>query len=164
MTRQEELKQVKTRQEDLVKQLNELKDQIAKQNEVIDSQNIKINSLNKKINYMSGQICQMKSEMIVTSHVSELLKQQLDDSVQYSRRNCLILDGVDVKNNENENSIIQDVKEILETEVKLEKEVINDIDRAHRIGPYNGDRQSIIIKFKSFSSRTRTYYKRKQLK
>ena len=76
-----------------------------------------------------------------------------DDNEQYSRRSCLRIHGVEVKENEDEDGIMN-VLEDCYSSVNLQFDV-KDIDRAHRIGlPYT-DKNSgkkvklIIVKFRS---------------
>ena len=87
---------------------------------------------------------------------------------QYSRRQCLRIDGVEVK----------DGIETPEEVVTLFKDFIKDarvtcpdfvIDRAHRVCPVyeNKDKKkmkSIIVKFNNFRIRSQFYEKRKNLK
>ena len=58
------------------------------------------------------------------------LSSEIDDLEQYSRRNCLVLHGVNESNNENTNEIIiKTFSEELGVEIKED-----DLDRSHRLG------------------------------
>ena len=58
------------------------------------------------------------------------LPSEIDNLEQYSRRNCLVLHGVNESNNENTNEIIiKTFSEELGVEIKE-----NDLDRSHRLG------------------------------
>ena len=61
------------------------------------------------------------------------LMSDVDDLEQYSRRNCLLLYGVQENENENANDIVlKTMSEELDIEIKE-----NDSDRTHRIGNRN---------------------------
>ena len=58
-----------------------------------------------------------------------------DDNEQYSRRSCLRIHGVEVKENEDEDGIMNELEDCYSS-VNLQFDA-NDIDCAHRIGlPY----------------------------
>ena len=84
-----------------------------------------------------------------------------DDNEQYSRRSCLRIDGVEIKENEDGDGIMN-VLEYCYSSVNLQFDA-NDIDRAHRIGlPYTDKNsgkkvKSIIVKFRSWKARQRFY-------
>ena len=67
------------------------------------------------------------------------------DNEQYSRRSCLLIHGVEVKENEDEDGIMN-VLEDCYSSMNLQFDV-NDIDRTHRIGlPYTDKNKNIKIK------------------
>ena len=76
-----------------------------------------------------------------------------DGHEDYSRRSCLCIHGVEVKENEDEDGIMNELNDSYSS-VNLQFDA-NDIDRAHRIGlPYTDKNsgktvKSIIVKFRS---------------
>ena len=111
-------------------------------------------TLKKEINELKGTIILLESQVLLSDNVTDTLKRSIDDTNQYSRRNCLILNGInaDVKDNLKEH-----VKDLISQDLKLEV-AAEDIDRVHRIGPVSDDKnQSTIVKFKSFTERTNVY-------
>ena len=117
---------------------NELKDEIIKKyDEKISEQNAKFEKL----------------ESITTIHKNTIdqFLIKYDDNEQYSRTSCLLIHGVEVKENEDEDDIMN-VLEDCYSSVNFQFDA-NDIDCAHRIGlPYtdrNSDKKvkSIIVKF-----------------
>ena len=82
-----------------------------------------------------------------------------DDNEQYSRRSCMRIQEVEVKENEDG---VMNVLEDYYSSVNLQFDA-NDIDRAHRIGlPYTDKNsgakvKSIIVKFRSWKARQRFY-------
>ena len=127
---------------------NKLKDEIMKK---IDG---KISEQNAKIE---------KLESIITIHENTIdqLLVKCDNNEQYSRRSCLHIHGVEVKENEDEDGVMI-VLEDCYSSVNLQFDA-NDIDRAHRSGlPYtdkNSDKKvkSTIVKFRSWKARQRFY-------
>ena len=83
------------------------------------------------------------------------------DNEQYSRKSCLHIHGVEVKENEDEDSIMN-VLEDCYSNVNFQFDA-NDIDRAHCVGlPYSDKNsgkkvKSIIVKFRSWKARQRFY-------
>ena len=127
---------------------NKLKDEIVKKSdEKISEQNAKIEKL----------------ESIITIHENTIdqLLVKCDDNEQYSRRSCLRIHGVEVKENEDEDGVMN-VLEDCYSSVNLQFDA-NDVDRAHRIGlPYTDKNsskkaKSIIVKFRSGKARQRFY-------
>ena len=127
---------------------NKLKDEIVKKfDEKISEQNAKIEKL----------------ESIITIHENTIdqLLVKCDDNEQYSRRSCLRIHGVEVKENEDGDGVMN-VLEDCYSSVNLQFDA-NDIDRAHRIGlPYTDKNsgkkvKSIIVKFRSWKARQRFY-------
>ena len=85
------------------------------------------------------------------------LEDQLDDPEQYSRRNCLLIHGVEEKPNENLENVVMDILDNKLPAGVLEKE----ITRTHRIGRKSTDKgnkhRPIIIKFLSYRQRKKVY-------
>ena len=104
---------------------NKLKDEIVKKiDEKISEQNVKIEKL----------------ESIITIHENTIdqLLVKCDDNEQYSRRSCLPIHGVEVKENEDEDGVM----------IVLQFDA-NDIDCAHRIGlPYTDKNSGKKVKSK----------------
>lgn len=71
------------------------------------------------------------------------LEQQLDDADQYSRINCLEINGIPESNQEDVTEVVKTIGSVLGVDVNAE-----DIDACHRLGPKNeGKRRGIIVKF-----------------
>ena len=104
-----------------------------------------------------------KFEWTITIHENAIdqLLVKCDDNEQYSRRSCLRIHGVEVKENEDDDGIIN-VLEDCYSSVNLQFDA-NDIDHAHCIGlsytDKNSDKKvkSIIAKFRSWEARQRFY-------
>ena len=64
-----------------------LKEQVIKQNELIEKLVKKVNTLEEHIVFLEGKLA-------VTETVNNLLEKKADDLEAYSRRPCLIVSGV----------------------------------------------------------------------
>ena len=82
---------------------------------------------------------------------------QVDKQEQYSRRNCLLVHGVEENRNEDTDILsINIINEHLELDIQP-----FDIDRIHRIGNKNKARKkgrAIIIKFTMYNSKKKSFH------
>ena len=137
------------------KQFIDLQEKVSKQEEVI-------NKLINKINLLEGKIIQISSEKEISSHINNVLQDQIDSLLQYSKRSCLILEGLPAKVNETSMDVEKSTKEILEKSFNADKNSIaNEFDKAHRLGPIFNGHQRVIVRFKSHSFPSKVYYSRK---
>lgn len=106
-------------------------------------------------------ISDLQNEVSVLNKKVATLEKQTDDQEQYSRRNCLLLHGIDEDQDESTDvKVINIVKDKLEIEISA-----SDIDRSHRIGKKSsGKKRPIIIKFARYNCRRRVYHNKKKLK
>ena len=113
-----------------------------------------------------------RSIAVIQNHVRELkeentiLRTELEDVQQYTRRPNLRLYGIPVEPNESSQTVLNKVKNII-TENGLEIPM-ESLDRGHRIGKKDVkdgvSRQAVIVRFTSFRDRTVMYRARKQIK
>ena len=92
----------------------------------------------------------------------DLLEKTSDDSEQYSRRNCLLVHGVEEQEQENTDNIVLNViKEHLDIELS-----VKDLDRSHRIGKNNSKSKCrpIVVKFISYNDRRKIFDNKKRFK
>ena len=87
----------------------------------------------------------------------------LDRQEQYSRRNCLLIHGIDEENQENTDEVVISV-----LKKEMDEEITHlDIDRSHRLGNRKLDKSKprpIIIKFSRYNVRARIFKNKKKLK
>ena len=84
------------------------------------------------------------------------LTNQLDESNQYSRRNCLVISGLKLNENDDTDQKIIDIA--AKMKIKEDKKITKkDIDRSHRMG------DKVIIKFASYNARDSFYTNRKEV-
>lgn len=120
-----------------------------------------LEKINMKFEQMEINLNLYVKEVTETKNKIEVLEKKLDETEQYSRLNNLRVYGVEELEEEN-------VEEVL---IKLFKNKMkitiskDDIEKAHRLGPYNENTQRpIFVKFLSFKVRTAIYNEKKILK
>ena len=87
----------------------------------------------------------------------------LDPQEQYSRRNCLLVHGMEENNNEDTD---QEIINIVKNDLG-EKIIIHDIGRTHHLGKRKLDNnvtQPIIVKFTRYNVRNKIFRSKKKLK
>ena len=134
------------------RQLNELTNSINEKFEELEKdkkeKEIKIKNLEEKVSLMSNKI--------------ETLEKSFDNQEQYSRRNCLLVHGIEEKEGE------QTDKVIIDTVVEKMNMAItsDDLDRSHRIGKKKEGNKSrlIIVKFSRYNTRHKIFSNKKSLK
>ena len=109
----------------------------------------------------------MEAQLALRDNTIELLKKSCDDQEQYSRRNCLRFIGIPLGQDEDKD-VRSTVRQCLTEMGVADAEV--DIDRAHRIGKPKKNaktgmvEQQVIVKFRSWSTRTKVYRARPKVK
>ena len=90
-----------------------------------------IKDLKEDVTYLKGKV--------------DVITADTDRQEQYSRRNCLLIDGIPEIKDENTDALAMEVVDT-KTVIKITQ---NDIDRTHRIGKSktNGRPRPVIIKF-----------------
>ena len=151
------------------KEFNDLQEKVLQQDLTIENlqekalqQDLTIDILLKKVNFLEKEIARVDAEKNVASHVSDILAEEADSLCQYQRRSCLILKGVPVKINESVDNVETSTKEVLTKKFGIDESTVNkDFDKAHRVGPKFGNKQDIIMRFKSHSCQDIVYKARK---
>ena len=137
------------------KQLEELKSSVEVMSDKFDEYEKDRKEKEKIINGLQNEVSFLKERI-------DLLEKKSDDSEQYSRRNCLLVHGVEEQEQENTDNIVLNViKEHLDIELS-----VKDFDKSHRIGKSNSKskRRPIIVKFISYNDRRAIFNNKKRLK
>ena len=110
-----------------------------------------INSLKQEVNGLKERV--------------ESLEKVSDDHEQYSRRNYLLIHGIEEDKDEVTDDIVVNMLQLWQVD-KLELEILKkDIDRSHRIGkPTLRKKRPIIVKFVRYNDRHKAYWNKKRLK
>lgn len=143
----------------------------SKQNiNIIEDQRKEIETLKKQVESLTNSVITIQYDMTIinskleiSSHVNDVLKSQVDELQQYSRRNCILLDNVPVKPKETTEDVEIIVQNILVDKFKCDKNNLTaEFDKAHRVGKkYDDNTQTIIVRLKSHSYRSNLYVNRK---
>lgn len=147
--------------------IDELKSLILEQGKIIANQQEEIKTLEEVYSKQNDRITVLESQVSVLQNSVKLLKRAEDNNEQYNRRTCLRIRGIAPAKDEVNASCLLKVKDVLkETGIEVPD---NEIDRAHRIGKPFVDQKgvqhhSVIVKFKSWNTRTDVYRARKKLK
>ena len=132
-----------------------------------------VEKLNKKVATLEDtveELLPLKEEIqklndinAVTSTVNKNLTKEVERLQQYSRRNCVILEGIPLKHSETISELEKVVKTTIKNEFKIEeKEITAEFDKTHRIGGVTRERkQRVIVRFKSHGFCQKIYSKRK---
>ena len=108
---------------------------------------------------------QLKSDLFVSQTVSKQLSKQIDNHEQYSRRNCILIDGLNITQNETANDVEKAVQTFLKNEVRIDVKIIKEeFDKAHRIGKAKNGKQSTIVRLKSHSIIEKVFRQKKEVK
>ena len=115
-----------------------------------------INSLKEKVDSVTKQNEELERQLVDQ-------EKRLDEQEQYTRRNCLLVHGVEEKNNEDTDQVSLD---IFNKDLNLEVSQ-TDLDRSHRLGKpraSGGKPRPIIVKFSRCNVRNSVFKNKKKLK
>ena len=138
---------------------------------LINEQNRQIENLNDKLTKQNSTISVLQNNVEVLNEQCSKLRKDIntkcDELEQYSRRQCLRIEGIVKPRKEKVEDVINLVKDCFaEADVDIPDTVL---DRAHRIGPVYKDQsdqniQGITVKSNNFRYRSMFYKNRKKLK
>ena len=109
------------------------------------------------------QVKNLQNQVSAMSKKIDEITKTADKQEQYSRRNCLLIHGIEEKQDEStDDTVIKVFKDNLGVDVN-----INEIDRSHRLGKPNENankHRPIIVKFIGYNMRSKVFNKKKLLK
>ena len=114
----------------------------------------------EKLDEQNAKIIELQSKIAIQDNGLQRLEIKCDNNEQYSRRSCIRTNGVQYNENDDINVIYKVEQFCNEIGVKFD---MNEIDRVHHIGKpvFDTDSKqkdrSVIVKFKSWESRTAFY-------
>jgi len=123
--------------------------------------NNKVDSLNDKVTKIESSLTQTEASLAISQMTSKTLRREVDRLQQYSRRNCIIVDGIPLSRGETPTNQQEKAFKTITTEFPDDDEVVTSLDKAHRIGPVKNGKQSMIIRFNKHSVVRRVYNRRK---
>ena len=137
--------------------------QLKEVNDPIKFVNEKFEELEVDRKEKEREIAELKSTINSLNVRLDKADRALDRQEQYSRRNCLLIHGIDEENQENTDEVVINV-----LKKEMDEEITHlDIDRSHRLGNRKLDKSKprpIIIKFSRYNVRARIFKNKKKLK
>ena len=133
---------------DLIRRVNEQDVLIKKL--VLDRQNDceRLENFTKRITQLEADQIETKSLMFIKDRVISLLQNRVTDLEQYTRRPSIIIKGIETKPNENLKEEVTKLINECDSDVTM-----NDVDKFHRSGERVGNKQELIVRFKSHSAK-----------
>ena len=124
-----------------------------------------LSDLKARVDSLEETVVKLDSKLAISTRVNEVLRTDLDRLHQYTRRSCLVIHGIPTNVSETETQVEEKVRTMIAKDLQLDdnttKDIITDIDKAHRIGKRNdNNQQAVIVRFKSHSKRTIVYRQR----
>ena len=145
---------MKTREQELLEKIQSLEKTVGKMEDTICK-------LSTKVNELETRVVIAESVTAVATITSGQLQKQLEIQEQYSRRNCLIIDGIKTMKEETEDKLQTHVTKVING---LVENASLELDKMHRIGARKNNSQSTIVRFKGHSTVKKVYDQRKQNK
>ena len=123
----------------------------------LNSLSQKFDDLDKDLKAKDKKISELEKHMNSLEIENKTLSEMIDDQEQYSRRNCLLLHGVDEEDVEDTD---QKTIEVIAEEMGVQ--LVKDLDRTHRTGKKSdGKSRPIIIKFARYNVTKKIYSNKK---
>ena len=130
---------------------------------LIEDQQKTTDKLVKRISTLEGKFHELEGRLLITQNVNQHLESMIDSQAQYSRRSCLVINGMAEPENESDDEKL--VLSRLKEETGIDEDVIQqNIDKIHLIGQPEDGKQRRIVKFTSDSFNERVFMKHKQRK
>ena len=137
--------------------------QLKEVNDPIKFVNEKFEELEVDRKEKEREIAELKSTINSLNVRLDKADRALDRQEQYSRRNCLLIHGIDEENQENTDEVVINV-----LKKEMDEEITHlDIDRSHCLGNRKFDTSKprpIIIKFSRYNVRARIFKNKRKLK
>ena len=129
-------------------------------------------SILKKLELLENKVCVLESSLEVSHQVNQVLRKEidnlteaLDNQEQYSRRSCLVIDGITPNKTESPEQLRDKIMNLTTNHLANQSvhpdDFIFDFDKCHRIGPIKDNKQTVIVKFRSNAFRGKLYKAKK---
>ena len=125
----------------------------------------RISSLEYKVETLENKVVVLESTLEVSQNTSHKLSAEVNNMHQYSRRNCFIVSGIPIKHGESTADLKRAIEKNVLKDVGVSKEFFDyEFDKVHRIGAADGDKQNVIVRFRSHQFPSELYYALKKIK
>ena len=109
------------------------------------------------------KIISLEKKVTIQDNVIKRLQIECDNNLQYSRRSCLRIHGIEIKDNESNKDMMDILKDCYES-VEVDFNPV-EIDRVHRIGKVFTEKdgrktKQVIVKYNSWDARKKCYQSR----
>ena len=126
---------MKTREQELLEKIQNLEKTVGMMETTIEKLSTKVDKLEKRVEIA-------ESVTAVATNTSGNLQKQLEIQEQYSRRNCLIIDGINTMKEETEEKPQTHVTKVIDG---LVENASLDLDKLHRIGARKTTRSPLLF-------------------
>ena len=110
----------------------------------------RISSLENKEETLENKVVVLESTLEVSQNTSDKLSAELDNIHQYSQCNCLIVSSILIKHGESSANLKQSIENNMLKDVWVSKKFFHyKFNKIHRIGAAGGNKQNIIVQFRS---------------
>ena len=130
--------------------IDSLRNEVSSLNRTVENLENKVENLELKLSSYMISLNQTNATLAVSQITSGHLKDEVDRLQQYSRRNCLVVEGVNANKSDTSEMHLSNMKSLLSNEFPEDKEIDN--------------KQRMIVRFTKHSVVRRIYQKRKDLK
>ena len=127
----------------------------------MEQRDAKLASLEQEVSATNVKLSAVQQELAETQEQLRSSEKRLDALETYSRRNCLLVNGVPELPDENTDNLVLDLARAAGLQLTAD-----DLDRSHRLGRQQGsvDRpRAIILKLLSYNKRQQFYEARREL-
>ena len=110
----------------------------------------RISSLQSKVETLENKVVVLESTLEVSQNTSDKLSAEVDNLHQYSQRNCLIVSGIPIKHGESTADLKRSIEKKVLKDVGVSKDFFDyEFDKVQRIRAADGDKQNVIVHFRS---------------
>ena len=141
-----------------------LMERISELENKVTSLSSKVNLLEKNVEPLQKEVLKLRDVSAISEKVTSNLQKEVERLQQYSRRNCVIIEGIEPNKKETIHSLEKTVKESLCNEFGINNDIIErEFDKTHRVGHINKDNQQMtIVRFKSHEMCNKIYRQKKK--
>ena len=125
----------------------------------------RISSLENKVETLENIMVVLESTLEVNQNTSDKLSAEVGNLHQYSQRNCFIISDIPIKYVQSTADLRRSIEKNVLKDVGVSKEFFDyEFDKVHRIEAADGDKQNVIVRFRSRQFPSELYYTRKKIK
>ena len=117
--------------------------------------------INQRLDYHDKEAAKTRTMFHMKDLVIERLRAEVNNLQQYTRRSCVVITGIEKKQNEKHEELKIEVEKIMQ---KTDSGVtLDNVDKLHRNGPTRDGNQEVIVRFKTHCDKESFYKGRKKV-